>query len=88
MTDWTTGGRTPAETIPAADATYAPGPVTVTGTVTPTPATITLAGSAQPVTSASGTGDNTATWDPTITVAVPTTAVGGLYTSTLTQSVS
>ena len=34
-----------------------------------------------------GSGDNSATWDPAISVAVPATAVGGGYSGTLTQSV-
>jgi hypothetical protein len=88
-TDWVTGTHTTSETIPATDATYTPGTVTTSGTITATPVGITLSNSAQTVvTGSAGIGDNTASWDPTIAVAVPTSAVGGAYTATLTQSVS
>ncbi len=51
--------------------------------------TITLSGTAAPVVDGTaGVGNNSATWDPTIAVAVPATAVGGAYTGTLTQSVA
>jgi hypothetical protein len=87
-TDFTTGGGTGTETIPAADATYTPGTITTTGTLTATGFAITLSGSPQTVVTGSGSGNNTASWDPTIAVAVPAAAVGGTYTSVLTQSVS
>jgi hypothetical protein len=87
-TDFTTSGATSTETIPAADATYTPGAITVTGTLTATGFPITLSNSAQTVITGSGSGNNTATWNPTIAVAVPASAVGGNYTGTLTQSVA
>jgi hypothetical protein len=87
--NFTTGTATTAETIPVGDATYAPGTVTTTGTITVTPSSITLSNSPQTVMSASsGNGDNTASWNPTVAVAVPTAAVTGTYTATLTHSVS
>jgi hypothetical protein len=87
--DWTMGSATPTETIAAADVGYDPGSITTTGTITATGTPITLSGTATPVvTGTAGVGDNTATWDPTISVAVPASAVGGTYTGTLTQSVS
>jgi hypothetical protein len=87
--NFTTGTGTPAETIPAGDATYAPGTVTTTGTITVTPSSITLSNSPQTVmTGSSGNGDNSASWDPTVAVAVPSAAVTGTYTATLTHSVS
>lgn len=86
--DWTTGGGTGNETIPATDVGYDPGTPTTTGDITTTQAPITLSGAATPVVSASGVGDNTATWDPGLAVAVPAAAVGGIYTATLTESVS
>lgn len=87
--DWTTGGGTPAETIPATDVGYDPGAITTTGTITATGTPITLSGTATPVVTATdGVGDNTASWNPAIAVAVPASAVGGDYTGTLTQSVS
>ena len=95
-TNWTTGGDTPAERIPVTDVGYAVGPITTTGTITATgtdlPAgtgTGDLSGAAKTVvTGTDGVGDNTAGWDPAISVAVPASAVGGAYTGTLTQSVS
>jgi len=89
-TDWTTGGTTTPEIIPAGDATYTPGTITVTGTSTAATGghTITLSGTPQTVVNATVTGNNTATWDPTIAVAVPAQAVGGVYAATLTQSVA
>jgi hypothetical protein len=87
--DWTTGAATAAETIPATDAGYDPGSITTTGTITATGTPITLSGTATPdVTGTNGVGDDTASWDPTISVAVPASAVGGAYTGTLTQSVT
>ncbi|MFF5527501.1 hypothetical protein ACFY8K_20840 [Streptomyces misionensis] len=84
-TDFTNGSAT----IPATDATYAAGSVTTTGTITVTPTNVTLSNSPQVVvTGSDGVGDNTASWDPTIAVNVPPSAVGGTYTGTLTQSVA
>jgi hypothetical protein len=77
------------QTIPATDSTYEVGTVTTTGTITVTPTNVTLSNTAQTVlTGSAGVGDSTATWDPTVTVAVPPSAVSGMYTGTLTQSVS
>ncbi len=88
-TSFTTGSGTTPETIPATDAGYAPGPLTTTGTITATPHTITLSGSPQAVVSrTAGTGNNTASWDPTVSVAVPASAVFGTYTGTIAHSVS
>jgi hypothetical protein len=88
-TNFITGGGTGAENIPATDATYTPGPVSTTGTISASPSEITLSASPQAVvTATAGVGDNTATWDPRIAVSVPTSAVVGNYTATLTESVS
>ena len=88
-TDWTTSGATADETIPATDVGYDPGAITTTGTITATGTPITLSNAAQAVVAGTaGVGNNTATWNPTIAMAVPAAAVGGLYTATLTQSVS
>ncbi|QDO39853.1 hypothetical protein FNV62_18225 [Streptomyces sp. RLB3-17] len=84
-TDFTSG----ASTIPATRATYTTGTVTTTGTITATPTSVTLSNSGQTVvTGSAGVGDNTATWNPTVTVSVPAGAIGGAYTGTLTQSVA
>jgi hypothetical protein len=86
-TDWTTGAGTPAETIPAGDVGYDPGTVTTTGTVTVTGTPITLSATVAPdVTASTGVGDDTASWDPTLSVAVPAAAVGGAYTGTVTDA--
>jgi Bacterial Ig-like domain (group 3)/SdrD B-like domain len=87
-TDFTTGTGTPAETIPATDVGYDPGSITTTGTITATGTPVTLSSTATPVvTGTDGVGDNTATWDPTISVAIPANAVAGVYTATLTNSI-
>jgi len=76
-------------TIPIADASYTPTTAAVIGTATVTPTTLpaldTTATAVQTATAVAG--DNTATWNPTISLTVPGTAVPGTYTSTLTQSV-
>lgn len=88
-TNWLTGSDTLNETIPPGDVTYTPGAITTTGTITAAGTTISLSGAATPVvTGTAGVGNNTATWNPTLAVAVPAAAVGGVYTATLTQSVS
>jgi hypothetical protein len=78
-----------ANTIPATDANYDAGAITHTGTITITATDITLANTPQTVVAGTvGSGDNSASWNPTISVAIPGTAVGGTYTATLVQSVS
>jgi hypothetical protein len=78
-----------ANTIPATDANYDPGLITHTGTITVTGSDITLANTPQTVVAGTaGSGDNSASWNPTISVAIPASAVGGTYTATLVQSVS
>ena len=84
-TDFINGGST----IPATDANYDPGFITHTGTITVTGTDITLSNSPQTVVAGTaGSGNNSASWSPTISVAIPATAVGGTYTATLVQSVS
>lgn len=85
-TDFTSG----SQTIPAPDATYTTGAVTKTGTITiTTDPGLTLTGAAQTVVSGTaGSGNNSATWTPTIAIAVPVSAVAGLYAGTITHSVS
>ena len=87
--DFTTGAGAGLETIPATDASYDPNEITTTGTITATGSIITLSGSPQTVVAGTaGSGNNTATWNPTISVDIPPAAVGGAYTGTLTQSVA
>jgi hypothetical protein len=90
-TDFTTGGGTAAETIPAPDARYLiSGFTSTTGSATLTPTLVTdLSGTAQAVVTATNVnGDNSAAWNPVIQVSVPSGAVGGTYTATITHSVA
>jgi Ice-binding-like/Domain of unknown function DUF11 len=90
-TDFTTGGSTTAETIPVHDVQYLiSGFTSTTGsaTFTRTPVT-TLAGTAQAVVTATNvSGDNSAAWNPVMGVSVPSGAVGGTYSATITHSVA
>jgi uncharacterized repeat protein (TIGR01451 family) len=89
--DFTTGGGSPAETIPVGDASYA-----VSGLTTATgPATfgyvpeVGLSPSPQGVVNAANVnGNTTVTWNPVVQVTVPEGAVGGAYSATIVQSVS
>jgi hypothetical protein len=76
--------------IPAANIRYTP-PVTIggTGTATRTPgAGGTLDQSRIAVTATLVVGNNTSTWNPTITVIPPADAVAGVYTGTIAHSVA
>ena len=83
-----------ADTIPNSDVTYWSGPTTASTPATGFTPGQPTAGDAVPLTatvtafSFSGTGGNTATWNPTLAVAVPLTALAGVYTGTVTHSVS
>jgi uncharacterized repeat protein (TIGR01451 family) len=89
--NFTTGGGSPAETIPVSDALY-----DITGLATATgPATfgyvpqVNLSGDPQAVVNATRVDGNTAvTWNPLIQIAVPGTAIGGTYSATIVHSVS
>jgi uncharacterized repeat protein (TIGR01451 family) len=89
-TDFTTGGGSAAETIPAGDATYGISSPVTTGQATFTNiSTVNLSGNPQAVAGTTSVGGNTTdTWDPTLQVAVPAGAIGGTYTATITHSVS
>ncbi|ADP81742.1 hypothetical protein [Frankia inefficax] len=97
-TNFTTGGGTPSETIAATAVNYASLTATsTTGTAvfTPGQATVGLAaplGTTAPgLTAFSATaivGNNTATWNPTLVVNIPSAAVAGTYTGTVTHSVA
>ncbi len=75
-------------TIAASAVGYTAGPITKVGTATFTandPADLT---GASPVVTATGiTGDNSATWTPTINVAVPAGTAPAVYSATITHSV-
>lgn len=74
--------------IPASAVSYTAGTIAKVGTATYTandPTNLTAVGSA--VTASGITGDNSATWNPTITVAVPGGAAANTYSATITHSV-
>ena len=88
-TNFTTGGGSGSETIPATAADYDPGEVATTGTITATGIISPLSGTPTPVLAGTaGIGNNTATWNPVLGVDIPPAAVGGDYSATLTQSVA
>jgi hypothetical protein len=75
--------------IPASAVSYAVGTVTQVGTATYTADNpLNLTGVAPAVTATGITGDNSATWTPTINVAVPGGFAAGVYSATITHSVS
>jgi hypothetical protein len=92
---FTTGGASPAETVPAGAVSYWSGQATATtgnGTFTPAQATEAdadvIATEADAMVLSDGVGDNSATWNPTLIVAVPAAGVAGAYTGTVTHSVA
>jgi hypothetical protein len=89
-TSFTTGGGTPAETIPAADATYTPGLQTaVTGLPVPVPGLPgPLSSTPRAAFAATAVGSNSVTWNPNLSIAIPAAAVIGTYTGTVTHSVA
>jgi hypothetical protein len=74
--------------IAASAVSYDVGTITKTGTATYTPNNPQdLTGVAPAVTATGITGDNSATWNPTINVAVPGGVIAGVYAATITHSV-
>ncbi|MDX6345468.1 MAG: hypothetical protein QOF84_258 [Streptomyces sp.] len=86
---FTTGTQSGSETITGADVDYDPN-----GAISPVngPFTPGTAGDLSSPRTAfsrpSGSGNNSVSWNPTLAVHVPTTAVAGLYTGTLRHSVA
>ena len=75
-------------TIGAAAVGYAAGPITKVGTATfPANDPANLTGAVPAVTATGITGDNSATWNPTINVAVGGGMAAGVYSGTITHSV-
>lgn len=75
--------------IGAASVGYTAGEITKTGTATYTANDpVNLTGVSPVVTATAITGDNTATWNPTIKVAVSANMAAGVYAATITHSVS
>jgi len=80
---------TSGPTIAASHISYSSGTITKVGTAVYTdndPPDLTGASAA--VTATAITGDNSATWSPTITIAVPGGTTAGAYTATITHSVT
>jgi len=93
FTNSTTGGSTADETVAKANVGYASGVGTAAlgqvGAMTPTGAVTPVAlGSAATGASWTGVGNNTVTWNPTLTFTLLPSQVAGTYTGTITHSVS
>ena len=93
--DFTTGGATAEETIAKASADYWSGAATSTsGSASFTPgqanagAKQTLGSSRTAFSAASVIGNNTAAWNPTVIINIPSAAVAGAYSGTVTHSVA
>jgi hypothetical protein len=93
--DFTTGGGTANETIAKADADYWSGASTASGGIgTFTPGQllvankVTLATARTAFSAASVIGNNSVSWNPTVTINVPAAAVAGTYSGTITHSVA
>ena len=88
ISDFTGTGTTPPS-LPATAARYTAPAATVTGTATVNASTVTDISTAATVQTASAvTGNNTATWDPTLQIVAPSDALADTYTATITHSVS
>lgn len=85
-----TGAGTPTadQTVALANISYASNAVTKTGTGTAVPngGTAMNAAEALRVVTFAGVGNNTATWNPTLTFTLLSTQVAGTYTGTITHS--
>ena len=75
-------------TIAASAVGYTAGAIVKTGTATFTANNpVSLTGAVAAVTATGITGDNSATWNPTINVAVPGGTIANVYSATITHSV-
>lgn len=93
--DFTTGAATANETIAKSNADYWSGAATATtGTGVFGPGQllvgnkVTLATSRTAFSASALVGNNTATWNPTVNVNIPSAAVAGDYTGTITHSIA
>jgi hypothetical protein len=94
-TDFTTGGATANETIAKGQVTYWSGTTTASSGVAVFAPGQAIAANAQALSisrtafsAAAIVGNNSASWNPTVTVNVPAAAVAGNYTGTITHSVA
>lgn len=95
ITEFVSGAGSPEELISPGLVEYWSGPATATtgpGTFVPGQPTeadaVTLSTPRTAFSKTSGSGNNSATWNPTIRVNVPATAVSGTYSATVTHSVA
>jgi hypothetical protein len=88
-TSFTTGGATSNETVTGANISYASGTLTTSGvgTFTGQPGA-TLGTSKTAASLAAGVGNNSASWNPTLTFTLLSSQVAGTYTGTVTHSVA
>lgn len=86
-TDFAHEGTDRSFDVPALNATYVTGVVDSTGLGVTAGAGGAL-GAAAVAAARVGSGNNTASWDPTVNVVLPPDAVVGTYTATITHSVS
>lgn len=87
-TDFTTGGASSDETVAKANVSYASGTLTTSGAGAFTPqagAALNISRTAASL--AAGVGNNSASWNPTLTFTLISTQVAGTYTGTVTHSV-
>jgi hypothetical protein len=94
-TDFTTGGATANETIAKGQVTYWSGTATESSGVAVFAPGQAIAANAQALSvsrtafsAAAIVGNNSASWNPTLTVNVPAAAVAGTYSGTVTHSVA
>jgi hypothetical protein len=89
-TDFITGAGTGNQDIPAANVSYSPGLATgSSGIVTPLAGLGGALGSARTAFTASlGSGSTSVSWNPTVTVTLPSNLAAGTYTGTITHSVA
>ncbi|MEV0727527.1 hypothetical protein [Polymorphospora sp. NPDC050346] len=88
-TDFTTGGGTASETVPASSVVYTTGSTTVvSGEPTATPGAPGPLDEPLEVLAVTAVGSNAVSWNPTLTITLPDALVAGTYTGTVTHSVA
>ena len=89
-TSFTTGVGGTYETVPTSSIAYSAGlPTATTGLGTFTPGVLAnLSSSGTAFSLAAGTGNNSASWNPTVTFVLSPSQVAGTYTGTITHSVA
>jgi hypothetical protein len=77
-----------SNTVPNTAVNYTAPLASTSGVIVVVPGVGALGGTLNAQVATAGVGSNSATWNPTITVTLPTTIVTGTYTATLTHSVA